>query len=62
MTATQKSKYQPASELRRALDALKNQKFELDCGHHVTFGNNLGNNVIIHNGSQLKIICTECGY
>jgi len=62
MTKTQTAKYQPASELRWALEALKGQKFTLDCGHHVTFNQSLGNNLIIHNGKRLQIICTECGY
>ncbi|MFA7384471.1 MAG: hypothetical protein WC001_13580 [Desulfurivibrionaceae bacterium] len=38
------------------------QRFRLDCGHHVTFGYFLGNNVIILNGKKLRVICTECGY
>ena len=45
--------------LRRVLVGMK---FRLDCGHHVTFGEILGNDVIIRNGKKLKIICTQCGY
>lgn len=55
-------KYQATNELRKALEQLRNKKFILDCGHHVTFGCFLGNNVIIINGKNLKIICTICGY
>jgi len=38
MTQTEKSRYQPADELRKIIEELKGKKFELDCGHHVTFG------------------------
>ena len=38
------------------------QRLRLDCGHHVTLGYNIGNNVIILNGKVLRVICTECGY
>ena len=41
---------------------LVGMKFRLDCGHHVTFGEILGNDVTIRNGKEFKIICTECWY
>ena len=62
MPKEQKDKYAHTEELRRLLKHLKGKKFILDCGHHVTFGQFLGNNVIILNGSKLKMICTQCGY
>lgn len=37
-------------------------KYRLDCGHHVTLNHNLGNNIAILNGNELKIICTLCLY
>jgi len=54
--------YACAEDLRRSLKHLKGKKFILDCGHRVTFGQFLGNNVTILNGSKLKIICSQCGY
>ena len=62
MTKEQKEKYVRTEELRRFLGQLKGKKFILDCGHHVTFAQNLGNNVTILNGSKLEIICTQCAY
>jgi hypothetical protein len=62
MKLSAKKKYKPAGELRQILRTLQNGKFVLDCGHHVTFNQSLGNNVIILNGKDLKLICSECGY
>ena len=62
MKVSAKKKYKPASELRQILSTLQNEKFVLDCGHHVTFNQSLGNNVIILNGKDLRLICSECGY
>jgi hypothetical protein len=63
MTKEEQSKYRPSNELRQILiQALEGRKFILDCGHHVTFGVYLGNNITIYNGVELKIICSECGY
>ena len=56
MTKEQKRKYKEFP-----ISGLLNKKFKLDCGHHVTFGTNLGNNVMILNGKRPAIICTECG-
>ncbi len=57
-----KVKYQSPESLRAVLKRLKNEKFKLDCGHSITFNHNLGNNVVIINGKELKIICSDCGY
>ena len=62
MTNTQKQQYRPTEELRELLEILEQEKFRLDCGHHVTFNETLGNNVTIYNGKELRIICAECGY
>ncbi|MDA3971807.1 MAG: hypothetical protein PF442_10700 [Desulfobulbaceae bacterium] len=62
MTSKQKAEYQDVEVLRSYLQSLQNQKFQLDCGHHVTFGHFLGNDVIIYNGKELKIICSQCGF
>jgi hypothetical protein len=35
-------------------------KFQLDCGHVVTFGHNLGTTAVIINGAVLEIICSSC--
>ncbi len=62
MTAEQKRKYQPPERLRDIIKRLKDQKFKLDCGHHITFGYFLGNDIQINNGKEPQIICTQCGY
>ena len=63
MTIEQNKAYQEPELLREILyRELKDKKFTLDCGHHVTFHHNLGNDITIYNGKELKIICTQCGY
>jgi len=62
MTKEQEKAYQDADELREIIKQLKGRKFKLDCGHHVTFGHFLGNDITIQNGKNPKIICSLCGY
>ena len=62
MTKKQKQAYRSTDDLRELLEILNREKFTLDCGHHVTFNEVLGNNVTIYNGTELRIICAECGY
>ena len=62
MTKKQKEQYQEADALREILSKLKGQKFKLDCGHHVTLGHFLGNDITIRNGKNQTIICAQCGY
>ena len=62
MTKKEEEKYQDVSLLKEFLSKLNGQKFKLDCGHHVTFGHFLGNDITIQNGKECKIICSECGY
>ena len=63
MTRQQKKQYQTADQLHEILkQELVGKKFQLDCGHHVTFGEFFGNDVIIRNNTTLEIICTQCGY
>ncbi len=54
--------YQEVNELKKAIQSLKGKKFKLHCGHHVTFGYNLGNDILIINGKNPKIVCSFCGY
>ena len=54
--------YADTEELRNVLSQLKGEKFILDCGHKVTFGHFLGNDITIRNGKIMKIICSQCGY
>jgi hypothetical protein len=61
MTRIEKAAYQPVDSLKQILQAQKGKKFCLDCGHHVTLGHFLGNNIIILNGKNLRLICTLCG-
>ena len=62
MTQKEKKKYRETEDLRVVLTQLKGRKFKLDCGHHVTFGHNLGNDITIRNGKHPEIICSLCGY
>ena len=62
MTKRQLQEYRQTKELRKILKILKRKKFVLDCGHHVTFNEALGNNVTIYNGQELRITCSQCGY
>lgn len=63
MTKEQAKAYQETDSLRRILtETLKGQRFRLDCGHHITWGHHLGNDITIYNGKKLKIICSQCGY
>ena len=62
MTKEQEEAYQDADELREIIKQLKGRKFKLDCGHHVTFGYFLSNDITIQNGKNPKIICSLCSY
>ena len=62
MTKQEKEVYRDSEELRDIIKNLKGMKFRLDCGHHVTFGFFLGNDITIQNGKEPRIICSECGY
>ena len=63
MIEEQKAKYSDPELLRDILKrVLDGKRFRLECGHYVTFGHHLGNDVIIYNSKRLKIICSQCGY
>ena len=63
MTKEQEGHYEDTEALKQILlKVLSGRKFRLDCGHHVTFGHNLGNDVTVYNGKKLSIICSQCGY
>lgn len=63
MTKEEKSRYSEPEALRGILiRALAGRKFRLDCGHHVSFGHFLGNDITILNGREPKIICSLCGH
>ena len=63
MTNEQRRQYREPELLKDILvRVLKRKKFKLECGHYVTFGHNLGNNITIYNGKEFKIICSQCGY
>ena len=56
-----KKPYAEVEELRDIMHKyLKGKKFILDCGHKVTFGEYLGNDVTIINGKVLNLICGDC--
>ena len=63
MTKEEKARYGEPEQLGEILKrVLDGKKFRLHCGHHVTFGANLGNDITIRNGKKFKIICCQCGY
>jgi len=63
MTNEEKERYEGPELLRDILKrSLKGMKFRLDCGHYVTFGHYLGNDITIYNGKEFKIICSQCGH
>jgi hypothetical protein len=60
MNISQRNEYLNVEILKAYLNNLRNKKFRLDCGHHVTFGFFLGNDIVIRNGKELRIICKQC--
>ncbi|MEI9475608.1 MAG: hypothetical protein WCO26_03430 [Deltaproteobacteria bacterium] len=58
-SAAQEGPYEDISHLK---SLMSNRKYRLDCGHLVTLNHNLGNNIAVLNGKELKIICTLCLY
>jgi hypothetical protein len=62
MTKEQQTKYMETEPLRQIIVKLEDQKFKLDCGHHITFGHFLGNDLTIRNGKKPTLICSQCGY
>ncbi len=62
MTKQQKEAYQNVEELKKIIQSLKGKKFKLDCGHYMTFGYHLGNDITIRNGKEPVITCSLCGY
>jgi len=50
--------YEDVEKLKQLLKG----KYRLDCGHLVTLGHNLGNNIAVINGRELRVICTLCLY
>ena len=63
MTRKRIKQYRQPEALRDILErVLSGKKFRLHCGHHVSFGEMLSNDVMIRNGKKFKIICTQCGY
>jgi hypothetical protein len=58
-----KPEYETAQKLKELLQRdFSGRKFLLDCGHKVTFGKFLGNNVVIYNGKNPRVICSGCAY
>ena len=62
MTKKQQQLYQEPEKLREIIRQLKGKKFKLDCGHYLTFGHYLGNDITIRNGANPEITCSLCGY
>ena len=63
MTKEEKERYDEPEMLRDILHrTLNGRRFRLECGHFITFGHFLGNDVTIRNGKKFKIICSQCGY
>ena len=63
MTKAQKQLYREPEALKDILrKALYGKKFRLECGHYITFGEQLGNDLTIRNGKDFTVICSQCGY
>lgn len=62
MTKEKQAEYEDTQILKQILETLKGRKFKLECGHHLTWGHSLGNDITIYNGKTPKIICSQCGY
>ena len=63
MNKEQKRQYQRPEALQEILHReLYGKKFALQCGHYITFGEMLGNDLTIRNGKELRVICAVCGY
>ena len=63
MTREQQRKYSEPELLKHILErVLKGKRFRLKCGHYVSFGHFLGNDITIRNGKEFKIIFSQCGY
>jgi len=62
MSENQEAIYENTDELREFLKKLSGKKFFLDCGHKVTFGHFLGNDITVYNGKNPRIICSMCGH
>jgi len=62
MTKKEKAQYEEPKALKKILyRELQGKKFRLECGHHISFNETLGNNLVILNGKTLSIICLDCG-
>jgi len=55
-----KAEYESVEALKELLKILDGKKFKLDCGHRVTFGCFLGNDIVIINGKSPEILCSQC--
>ena len=63
MTKEQERQYEEPEVLREILKrTLAGKKFKLDCGHKVSFGYFLGNDITIYNGKRFRVVCSQCGY
>ena len=59
----QKQQYRSPEELKEILwQTLAGKKYFLDCGHCITFGQSLGNDLTLRNGRDFTVICSQCGY
>jgi len=59
----QKQRYQGPEVLKEILQReLYGKKFALHCGHHISFGEMLGNDLTVRNGKEFRVICAMCGY
>ena len=63
MKRAEKAKYDDPEALKDILRrTLYKKKFRLECGHYITFGEPLGNDLTIRNGKDFTVICSQCGY
>ena len=63
MTNKQKQAYSEPEALKDILRrTIYGKKFRLECGHIISMGYYLGNDLVVRNGKELEVICLQCAY
>jgi len=63
MTRAELAKYEEPEALKDILRrTIYGKKFRLECGHIISLGYYLGNDLVVRNGKELEVICLQCAY
>lgn len=60
MTKAEKYQHKSMESVGELLRMLNKEQFVLDCGHHVTFGQVICNDIKVHKNVELHVICSQC--